>query len=98
MRRTAWVLVVCVGACGNITRKSHDAGVPSDASDAGVKDGMDIDAFVQPPPTPAREVINAAGRMTGATYTLDVEIGVPFQPQKATGGTYTIQPNTAVQP
>ena len=35
--------------------------------------------------------------MTGATFTLDVEVGVPFQPQKVTGGTHTIQPNTAVQ-
>jgi hypothetical protein len=70
---------------------------PDDARDAAVHDAPGQDAFVQPPPTPAREIVSGAGRMTGATYTLDVEIGVPFQPQKATGGTYTIQPNTAVQ-
>jgi hypothetical protein len=35
--------------------------------------------------------------MTGATYTLDVEVGMPMPPQKATGAIHTIQPNTAVQ-
>jgi hypothetical protein len=89
-----------LAACGNITRKSHDGGLGSD--DASMTDGAmndaPVDAFVQLPATPAREVVSGAGHMSGATFSLDVEVGVPFQPQKATGSIHTIQPNTAVQP
>lgn len=97
-RSSAWCVVWTLAACGNITRKPN-GGVPGDARhDAAVPHDAAIDAMVQPPPTPAREVISGAGHMTGATYTLEVEIGVPFEPQKASSATYTLQPNTAVQP
>ena len=97
MGRLVCSLMLCLAACGNITRKQQDAGVdPPD--DVRPIDAM-IDApMVQPPPTPARDIVGGAGRLTGTTFTMDVEIGIPFQPQKASGTTHTIQPNTAVQP
>lgn len=93
----ATVLLLALAACGNITRKTgDDAGIREDAgpADAGVDAPM-IDA---PPPTPAREVVGGAGRMTGTTYTLDVEVGHPISQNKASGATYTIEGNAAVKP
>ncbi len=94
-------LVLGLAACGNITRKSHDGGVQGDGSattDAATTDGpVQQDAMVQLPATPAREVVGGAGRMTGTTYTLDVEVGMPMPPQKTVGAIHTVQPNTAIQ-
>lgn len=91
--------LLSLAACGNIARKQRDAGnqPPGDAplthdTGAGSDSGV-----VQLPPTPAREVISGGGHMHGATYSLDVEIGVPMAPQKMTGAVHTMQPNTAVQ-
>jgi hypothetical protein len=81
--------VLLVTACGSVSRPFDDAGVP--ASEGG------IDAAPLPP-TPSRELVNGAGRLKGATFTLDVEVGHAFGQQKATGPTYRIEGNTAVKP
>lgn len=96
----AFISIVCMlalSACGNIARKQRDGGVgPPD--DSAITDGTgSADAMMQLPATPAREVVSGGGRMTGTTFTLDVEIGMPMPPQKSTGAVHTIQPNTAVQ-
>ncbi|MBV8757793.1 MAG: hypothetical protein JO257_10970 [Deltaproteobacteria bacterium] len=89
--------MLSLAACGNIARNQRDAG--NEPDDALTHDGTaGSDAMVsQLPPTPAREAIGGGGRLTGTTYTLDVEIGVPMAPQKLTGAVHTLQPNTAVQ-
>jgi hypothetical protein len=96
MHRALLFIVLALAACGNIARNQHDAG-NGQHDDAAMKDSGDHDAMGQLPATPARETVGGAGRMTGATYTLDVEVGMPMPPQKATGAIHTIQPNTAVQ-
>lgn len=96
----SFISIVCVlalSACGNIARKQRDGGLGSQ-DDAAMSDGTgSADAMVQLPATPAREVVGGAGRMTGTTFTLDVEVGMPLPPQKTTGAIHTVQPNTAVQ-
>jgi hypothetical protein len=85
------VLLVVAG-CGSVKRPFDDAAIaPLDAEE--------IDApVVQTPPTPARELVNAAGRLTGATFTFDIEIGHPIGQQLVSGVTYTLQGNAAVKP
>lgn len=97
------VCCVALAACGNISRAQHDGGT-GQHDDASMRDGgggadsfVTADAMPQLPPTPAREVIGGGGRMTGATFTLDVEVGMPMPPQKTSAAIHTIQTNTAVQ-
>lgn len=99
---TRWVAVLLVGlaACGNITRKSDDAGVVHDdapVDDAGIDAPADasIDA---PPPSESREIMSGGGTLTGAMYTFEVEVGHAFQQSQASGPTYTIEGNAAVKP
>lgn len=87
MARIACLLALCLGAaCGDVTR-------PGTGGDGGPPD-----ANPQAAATPAREIVGGAGRVTGATYTLDVEIGHPVSQEPATGATYTIEGNAAIKP
>ena len=100
-RTIGGVLLLLVAACGNISRKGDDAGIRDDAPiDATMIDATMIDATPvdAPPATPAREIVGGAGRLTGATYMLDVEVGHSFSQNKASGATYTIEGNAAVKP
>jgi hypothetical protein len=96
MRRLTCALLLCgaIAACGSTTRPidDGDGGLPPDA------DTREFDAEPQLPPTPSRELVGGAGRLQGATYTLDVEIGHPVSQQPASGATYTIEGNAAIKP
>jgi len=99
---TRWLaLMLCVAACGNITRKQDDAGVKDDAKmiDAPIQvTDAGIDTPPPPPPTESREIVTGGVRMQGTTYTFDVEVGHPSQQSKVTGATYTFEGNAAVKP
>ncbi len=43
------------------------------------------DAPPTPPPSPGREVVPAAGRLTGGAWTVDVQLGPIHQPASQTG-------------
>jgi hypothetical protein len=101
MVRIVCALSLCLAAaCGKINPSDEgDAGGPTEGDAAAQPpDAGTIDAQPQPPPTPSREFIGGAGRASSATYTLDVEIGLPIAAQRASGATYTIEANTAVKP
>ncbi|HEX3479605.1 MAG TPA: hypothetical protein VHT91_31495, partial [Kofleriaceae bacterium] len=73
-------------ACGSISNPKSDPGVGHDA-------GID-----EPPLREARELVNGAARMTGTTYTFDLQIGHAVQQGKAAGATYQLESNAAVKP
>jgi hypothetical protein len=84
MARIACLLLICVAAgCGDVTRPGTGDGGPPDAN---------------PGAGAAREIVGGAGRVTGATYTLDVQVGHPVSQEPASGATYTIEGNAAVKP
>ncbi len=93
MTRIACLLLCVAAGCGNVSRPFADANGDDQQFDAA-----DFDAAPQPPPTPSREVVGGAQRMSSGTYTFDVEIGHPVSQQPASGPTYTIEGNAAVKP
>jgi hypothetical protein len=99
-RMTSLLTLYAFAACGPWTRPGH--GGPDDAQhdDATVPDAPDaaVDPPEQPPPTPSRDLVGGAGRLSSATYTFDIEIGHPVSQQPASGATYTIQGNAAIKP
>lgn len=95
MARFLVVLLFCV-ACGNIARQADDAGVTKDAP-MPVIDAAVIDAEVLAP-SPARDLVSGAARVTGPTYKFDVEIGHPVMQLKMNGATYQLEGNAAVKP
>ena len=96
---TRWLaLMLCVAACGNITRKQDDAGV-KDAKEIDAPGDGPTDASIDGrPPTESREIVTGGTQMQGTTYTFDVQVGHPFQQSQATGSTYTFEGNAAVKP
>jgi hypothetical protein len=100
MMRLVLLVIVCVAACGNITRKQDDAGIRDDAKIDATMMIVDaaIDAPPPLPPTESREIVNGAGRLTGATFTMDVQIGHGVSQVRASGATFTIEGNAAVKP
>ena len=96
MRMTSLLILVALVACGPVTRPGH--GAPDDApTDTAVPD-VPPDIPEQPPPTPSRDLVGGAGRLSSATYTFDIEIGHPISQQPASGATYTIEGNAAIKP
>ena len=91
MVRLALLTLLGLSACGNITRKGDDGGVPKDTT--SIDGSPDAQMVGQ-----SREVVSGAGRMTGATYTLDVEVGHPISQKKISSATYTLEGNAAVKP
>jgi hypothetical protein len=89
MLRSFVVLILFATACGNITRKSNDAGVPIDGQP---------DALVDAPVGQSREIVSGAKHLSGATYQFDVEIGHSVSQRKITGPTYTLEGNASVKP
>ena len=79
---TAALLLAC--GCGSVTQTD-------DASPA-------IDAAAHGGPPPSAELPPASGRVSGGTYTLDVEVGLPFSQGPSVGGGYLIQASTTVKP
>src|SRR5690349_9921173 len=101
MARAVRLMLLCaLAACGQASRPFDDANPgPPDARVPDANPEIIPDAMPELlPPTPSREVVNGAGRMSGATYTLDVEIGPPISQQPAARATHTIEGNTAIKP
>lgn len=93
--------LMCVaGVC------TRDPSLPEDARrDGGVGDGgtdapvdAPIDAPPPPPPAKGQEMVTGAGRLTGSTYQLDVQVGNFHAQSKATSATFTIEGNATVKP
>lgn len=92
------LLLVLVTACGNIARKGDDAGVRDDAGIDAMDDAM-VDAPPDaPPPSEVHEVVNGGAKLSGATYTLEVQIGHPMQQNEISGATYKLEGAAAVKP
>lgn len=70
------------------------AGCPGDppASDAG------IDAAPAAPPPPGQALTTTSGRLTSATYTLDVQVGHGLDQRPAAGATHHLEPSTVIKP
>jgi hypothetical protein len=101
MARLACLSLLCaLAACGSASRPFDDANNgPPDANNGPPDANSDVpDAMPQTAATPSREIVNGAGRVSGATYTFDVEIGQPLGQQPVTGSTYTLEGNAAVKP
>jgi hypothetical protein len=83
-------LLLVVAACGSVKDAAKD--------DAGLPDDASIDAPPQLPLTPGREVVGGAGRLTGTTFTFDVQLGHPISQQPITSTTYKVEGNAAIKP
>jgi hypothetical protein len=96
LRMTALILFV-VAACGNIHRREpDDAGLsepPPDVIDAMI-DAMPDAALLHE----AREFVTGGVRMSGPTYTFDVQVGHSVQQGNVAGPTYQLETNAAVKP
>jgi hypothetical protein len=81
-------LIWNIVACGNIASSGQHE-VIHDAA---------IDTQELPPLREARELVSGGTRMTGATYTFDIQVGHAVQQGKAAGATYQFETNAAVKP
>jgi hypothetical protein len=98
MRRTIFVLLVAAAAaaCGSVRAEPDPdaAPPPTDvAVDAGIE--TDVDA---PPPSPGQALTSAGGRVTGATFTMDVQLGHSHGQNPMTAATYRLEASTPVEP
>lgn len=86
-------LLCVLGACGPASRPfdDPDVQVPIDAP-------IDVPIVVQIAPTPGRELVNAAGRASSASYVMDVEVGESIGQERLTGVTYRLEGNAAISP
>lgn len=75
-------LTVCLVACGR--------GSPSGPSRPGSPDAA--------PARSAAELVSGAGRMTGGTLTLDVQLGHAVEQRPTANGTTTLSGGAAVRP
>jgi hypothetical protein len=108
MRRIILALTLAtaaLAACGN-AREVIDAppAIDAPAIDAGetpIDAGIDamVDATVDaPPPLPGQEFTGAGGRITGPTFSMDVQLGHPIGQQQVQGSTYRLEANTPIKP
>lgn len=74
-----------------------DADVPLDGSAVDAGDGSSPDAAVARL-TPAAELTAGAGRIRGATYTMDVQIGHSYDQRPIAAGGKQIQGGAAIKP
>lgn len=108
MRRIIAALTLAsavLAACGNVrqnpdappppTDAAVDGDVPIDAPDASVP----IDAAPDGPlPSPGQDFSSAGGRVGGATFTMDVQLGHPHSQEQLQGSTYRLEANTPIKP
>lgn len=97
-----------LAACGSVKPALPDAEPPGD--DAGTIDAPDVmnvdaglDAMVDagidaPPPPPGQELTTSGGRMTGAVFTLDVQLGHPVEQRAQAGANYHLEASTPIKP
>jgi hypothetical protein len=109
MRKTlGWICVAAslsyAAACGSVA-PAADAG-PNDSDAAPTIDaGMPADASMNPdamPPVtsapPATDLTSGGGKLSGTTYSMDVQLGHPFMQGKVTGGGKTVEGGAAIKP
>ena len=104
-------LLVFVGCGGSVVKNDastdhddaavYDSGTTIDANvtpppDAGVDANVTIDA--QPAGPNNREVVPAAGTVTGGSYKVEFELGHWVNQKKTTGGSTTTEGGAAVKP
>lgn len=107
MRRIILALLstAALAACGNV-KQNPDAppGTDADTTDADTPvdagpDGMTTDASIDGAiPLAGQDISAAGGRVTGPTFTLDVQIGHPTAQNPAQGATYRLEANTPIKP
>jgi hypothetical protein len=98
MVRLVTLALLAVAACGNIGRNQnrYDAAGPQDS---GIDSAEPVDAPPDSAPLrEAREFVSGGMRMTGTTYTFDVQLGHVVQQSKTVGPTYQFEGNAAVKP
>lgn len=99
MARWIAVALFVVSGCGSVAPAQHDAGAPNDAAAPG---DAAIDSPITPPDAAvlreAREIVSGGARMTGATYTLDIQVGHDVPQNPIAGPTYQLEGNAAVTP
>src|SRR5690349_15607127 len=108
MRRVILALTLfaaALAACGNV-RNNPDA--PPPPTDAAVDaDETLIDAAIDAPtdagvdaapPSSGQEFTGAGGRVGGATFTMDVQLGHPIEQRQIQGTTYRLEANTPIKP
>jgi hypothetical protein len=111
MRRTLFALaltcaVFAHAACGNVKNNPDAPPPPIDAMDDIDGAPPPIDAAVDampppidaPPPSPGQEFGAAGGRVGGATFTMDVQLGHPVGQQQLQGSTFRLEANTPIKP
>jgi hypothetical protein len=96
VRLIMWALL-CVAACGNVSRGQDDAGMVYDAAIDTPSPPSDA-AQDAAPLKEARELVSGGARTMSATYTLDVEVGHGAQQGRSTSPSYKLEGNTAVRP
>lgn len=108
MRRIVLALTfatAALAACGNV-RQNPDAQQPTDAAPIDAEE-MPIDAPIDTPtdvpvdvpdPSPGQDFSGASGRVGGATFTMDVQLGHPHGQQQLQGTTYRLEANTPIKP
>lgn len=97
--------VAALAACGNVRNNPDAPPPPIDAASIDTPDvpidapPMPIDAAVDAPnPSPGQEFTGAGGRVTGTTFTMDVQLGHPHGQNQITGTTYRLEANTPIKP
>lgn len=104
MRPRSWkygiaLLAAALAACGSVTPKQQDAAPPDDAAiDAPIDAPDRIDAGIDAPVGSGAELGAGGGRMTGGTFTLDVQLGHPVGQQPITGPTLRLEGNAPIKP
>jgi hypothetical protein len=86
MRLVSFSIAIAIAACGGAVQDKPDAAINPDV-DAG------IDAPVEPAPRvpPGRELASAAGRLTGGTWTVDIQLGSLASQSNTSGGSWTVR-------
>jgi hypothetical protein len=85
-------------------KNNIDAAPPIDAAVDGTPIDAPIDAPTDaaidgmPAAPPGSELNSAAGRLTGTTFTLDVQLGHPIGQQQIQGATLRLEGNAPIKP
>jgi hypothetical protein len=93
-------LALALGACGS-TAATSDASIDPVPDAKPIDAGTDaaIDAPTDAAATGGSRIdLTAGGRLTGGTFTVDVQLGHSIAPQPIAGGTTTLTPAPPVVP
>ena len=82
-------------ACGSVSRSQHDAAAQDDAAIDSSPQDMPPDAAQR---RSTSELVGGGARMTGATYTFEIQVGHSAQQSKIVGPTFRLEGNAAVKP